>query len=167
MKEKLGRWIKTIERLPGLNDKVQWRLNGEERDGTETIAEVTFLGAAAFAKYEWKDESPTTADASVLKEALEKIAKKMIVNEGDGTAMFPTLLKEAKERVLIARQALAQYSTQSPSSIEESGLKEGEEEQRILFESVAGFISHRKEEGLSFNEMTSILTSKYHITKKP
>jgi hypothetical protein len=47
----------------------------------------------------------------ILLDALQKIAKKMIVNESDGTSMFPTLIRECKERVKIAREALTSYQS--------------------------------------------------------
>lgn len=75
----------------------------------------------------WDELRQSPSGVDVLVEALEKIAKQIKVNEHDGTAMFPELVRECKERVQIARDALAQYNAVEPEpwkSVEKDGYPE-------------------------------------------
>lgn len=89
--------------------------------------------------------------------ALEKISKQMKVSEWDGTSMFPELIAECKERVQIARDALAPYN-QSPST--------GEQEEKVLWSDVSEEISEFSVDDRSMGELISGFKSKYKITRK-
>lgn len=100
-----------------------------------------------------KYESPTTADASVLKEALVRIESLEVPEEEEFTFDPGDFIFQLKG---IARKALAQYNTQSNLS--------GQIDDPLLWIKVL-----KEATGLQSYDQTIFksLKSKYHITQKP
>lgn len=100
-------------------------------------------------------ESPTTADASVLKEALEYLINDIKSKPSD--TRYATAIKKATE-------ALAQYSTQSlPDPNPSFGGGEQEIMWRFCIDNILGRNVSSQQD---FDKALAHFMSKYHITKK-
>lgn len=149
--------MQPFEKFPELAKIIEWFANNVSVPGTEWNKLIHEINRALSAS--------TPSSAEVYRKALEKIAKKMKVSEHDGTSMFYELVKECKERVLIAREALSHSSQPEQVKGEEQDAAIGLEIALIrILDDIKG---HGLEEqfGLEEDDYLTAAIKNYHNNK--